>query len=324
MMARVSVIIAAYNMAEYLSAAIDSALAQELPDTEIIVLDDGSTDSTDKVVRAYGSRVRYHRQPNQGVAAAYNRLLELAEGEYVHFLDADDMLAPGALAHLADLLDNNPGAGLAYGAADVMDRDGRVFARRDVPRELARRVAVPSEVAFKHLLRGCHITTSTVMVRRSVLDVVQPFQAGAVPGEDWDMWLRIAAEFGIACTPETVCSYRVHGSSITSAYNTERVLRSHLFTLGRLFSPPNFRFAHHKGYAYACLDRTLSRVAARGRDRGGFAARFFASLRKSPRLAFERETIAVAWEGLKAMLPAAVVSAGRRVRRGLILKGSRA
>ena len=316
-MTKVTVAIATYNMANYLTAAIDSALAQDQDDIEIVVVDDGSTDDTREVVSRYGRKVRYAYQENAGVANTYNRALELAKGDYVHFLDADDVLTPSVLRRLAALLDESPSAGLAHGEALVMDAGGKVCGTRAAPASYDGRRVIPSAEAFKELLRGCHITTSALMLRKSVLGKVTPFRQKSVPGEDWDMWLRVSAEYDVAHLPISACYYRVHDSSITSAYTVERVVRSHLYTLDTIFGNPTFRYAHLRNYAYACLDRTIARVAARARERGRFVAELRKALVRQPSIALEGATVATLVEGLKAMVPTPVIEAGKRLRGGI-------
>ncbi len=317
-MPKVSVLISTYNRADYLKMALDSALMQDYPDFEIVILDDGSTDNTAEVVREYkDERIRYYWQPNQGVARTYNRLMELGEGEYFHHLDNDDVLIAGALTKLVALLDANPTAGLAYGEAPVIDAVGRVYSHRKAPARLAKMGLIPSKVAFKELLRGCHITTSTVMMRKSCLERIEPFQPEAVPGEDWDFWLRLAAEYDIVYCPEPIAYYRIHLNSITGAYNVEKVLESHEFTLRRIFADPTFRYNHLKNYAYACLERTLALVAARGRRRPAVASHLVRAIRRRPSMLFERDTAGVTYEGLKSLLPTNLVAVGRKMRRGL-------
>lgn len=98
-MPRVSVIIPTYNRREYVQEAIDSALAQTFTDYEIIVIDDGSTDGTSEALQArYGNRIHYEWQENQGESVARNRGIELARGEYIAFLDSDDLWHPEKLA----------------------------------------------------------------------------------------------------------------------------------------------------------------------------------------------------------------------------------
>lgn len=313
-MTKISVLIATYNMAGYLPQTLDSALAQDYPDFEVIVLDDGSTDNTIEVVRRYEGRIRYHYQRNAGAANAYNKLIEMADGDYLHHLDADDLLLPGALTRLAALLDANPNAGLAHGGALVIDSAGKVYGRRHVPAWMARMRVVPSKRAFKGLLRGCHITTSTVMLRCDALKTVAPFDQRAVPGEDWDLWMRVAANYDIAFEPRTVAHYRIHPASITSGSTVECVQQSHAFTLDGIFSDPDFRYARMKGYAYACLERTIALTAARTRNRRVCAARMLAAALKSPGIIFERESIGVGYEALKSIMPRGLIAMGRRVR----------
>ena len=316
-MTKVTVAIASYNMENYLPAAIDSALAQDHDDVEILVVDDGSTDDTREIVSRYERRVRYAYQENAGVTNAYNRALELAKGDYVHFLDADDILTPSTIGRLAALLDEKPTAGLAHGDALVMNAAGEVYGTRGAPASFHGRRLIPSAAAFKELLRGCHITTSALMLRKSVLDKVTPFRQKSVPGEDWDMWLRVAAEYDVAHLPISACYYRVHDSSVTSAYTVERVMRSHLYTLDTIFGNPTFRYAHLGDYAYACLDRTMARVAARARERRRFLGELRKALVRQPSIAFEGATLATVVDGLKAMVPVPVIRAARRLRGGI-------
>lgn len=319
-MTKITVAIATYNMAEYLPAAIESALEQNHRDIEVLVVDDGSADETRQVVKRYGRKVRYHRQENAGVANAYNKALKLARGDYVHFLDADDALTPDATDRLAGLLDDFPSAGLAYGDALVTDAAGQITGVRTAPASFSGRRLIPSEEAFKALLRGCHVATSAAMLRKSVLQRVAPFRQKAVPGEDWDMWLRVAAAYDVAHLPISACYYRVHGASITSAYTVERVTRSHLYTLDTIFGSPTFPYAHLRGYAYACLDRTMAGVAARARERRRFLGGLRDAVIRQPAIALEGATLATLAEGLKSMVPATVIRAGRRMRDGITTK----
>jgi glycosyltransferase involved in cell wall biosynthesis len=316
-MPKVSIITPAYNMARFLPEAIESALAQDYADKEIVILDDGSKDDTAEVVRRYGDSVQYHWQPNAGVANSYNRLVRLAAGEFIHVLDADDVLLPGAVSRLAGMLDAHPDAGIAYGEATVIDEHGTPYGRRSAPRWIAKAGLAPSRRAFRELLKGCHITNSTVMMRRSALEEVGEFQVESVPGEDWDMWLRIAVGHDLAYVAEPLCLYRTHGASITSGYTIEKVLRSHTYSLDRIFGAPDFPYRDMRGYAYACLYRTVAVVAARGRYRGEFARNFLKSLRLSPGVLRDKETASAAFEGAKTLLPKGFIAAGRSIRRGL-------
>src|SRR5215216_1764150 len=118
-MIKVSAIIPTYNSARYLTEAVDSVLAQTVEDVEVVVIDDGSTDETELLMRGYGSRVRYLRQQNGGVARARNRGIEESRGQYVAFLDADDVWVPNKLERQVAALEKGPGHRACYSAFTV-------------------------------------------------------------------------------------------------------------------------------------------------------------------------------------------------------------
>ena len=123
-MIRVSVIIPAYNGDRYISAAIDSVLAQTYGKYEIIVVDDGSTDNTSEVIKQYGDRVNYLSQSNQGVAASRNLGLAAARGEYIAFLDQDDVFLPHKLSTQVALLDRDSALGIVNSGWQIVDERG--------------------------------------------------------------------------------------------------------------------------------------------------------------------------------------------------------
>jgi hypothetical protein len=153
------------------------------------------------------------------------------------------------------------------------------------------------------------------MIRKSVVESVPGFRQDAVPGEDWDYWLRITSGHDVAVAPHPIANYRHHSTSITSRYTVDWVIDSHFRTLDRLFYEPDFRYKRMRNYAYACVERTIARVAARHRHRVEFAGYFADAVRRSPRLARERETFEVAVEGVKSLVPMPVISAGRSLKR---------
>ena len=113
-MKTVSVVMAAYNYAPYISEAIESVLAQTRPPLDVIVVDDGSTDATPEVLAAFGDRIRVLRQTNQGASAARNRGIEAARGEYIAFIDADDVWKPRKLELQMALFDADQLSSLAH------------------------------------------------------------------------------------------------------------------------------------------------------------------------------------------------------------------
>ena len=122
---KVSIIITCYNYAQYLPEAIDSALSQTYPSVEVILVNDGSTDDTDKVAKSYGKQIQYLRQDNHGVVAARNNGAALAKGKYVCFLDADDKLHPNFVQALVRGFDADGGIQLAYCDYELIGESGK-------------------------------------------------------------------------------------------------------------------------------------------------------------------------------------------------------
>jgi glycosyltransferase involved in cell wall biosynthesis len=205
---RVSVVIPSYNCAAWLPETVDSVLAQTYANTEVIVVDDGSTDDTRAVLRPYASRVRILSQPNRGVSAARNAGVIASTGALIAFLDADDVWMPTKVADQVAVLGRRPAMGVCFtnytefGDADVehgFQEGGDKLSR------LAREplgddaYLITSERLFEEFLAGgtqpCW--TSTVMVRRRCLDRVGLFDERYTrPSvEDMQLWLRLSKHF---------------------------------------------------------------------------------------------------------------------------------
>ncbi len=189
---RVSIVIPAYNAERWIARAIDSALGQDWPDVEVIVVNDGSTDNTERVCLSYGSGIRYFWQENRGVSAARNKGIELATGATIGFLDADDELLPHMVSTLMDALRRFPAAEVASGAFIHKTPEGVTR----LPPEGAvlgagRQVGVIEDF-FRVYARFPVVVIGTVLVRRSVFDAVGLFRTDLRLGEDPEMWSRIA------------------------------------------------------------------------------------------------------------------------------------
>jgi glycosyltransferase involved in cell wall biosynthesis len=195
-----SVVIPAYNCARWLGEAVESALGQGREGAEVIVVDDGSTDDTPSVLASFAGRARVLRQENAGVAAARNRGIEEAHGEWIAFLDADDRFRPGHLDRLDRAAREHSEAGLIYTDAMMVDEAGREIKSRRSPD--------PGPDPFTSLLLKNTVTTSAAAVRRECLDRVGMFYPGLKGPEDWDLWLRLAHGFPVAHVPEISVDYR--------------------------------------------------------------------------------------------------------------------
>lgn len=185
---RVSVVLPTYNRATLVGRAIDSALSQTAAELcEIIVVDDGSTDNTAEVVAAYGSRVRYLRQPNAGVSAARNAGIAASTGEFIAFLDSDDLWEPDKIERQLAALRRWPEAVLVGGRAADRFADGSVRLH-PLPRIT---LDEPMDL-FPALLQTNFLATLTVMVRRVALAGMELFPEDVQRFEDYHLWVRLA------------------------------------------------------------------------------------------------------------------------------------
>jgi glycosyltransferase involved in cell wall biosynthesis len=204
----ISVIIPTYNSAAYLAQAVDSVLAQSHKDLEALVIDDGSADDTEQVMRRYGLPVRYLRQANQGVAVARNRGIEESRARWIAFLDADDTWLPHKLERQMAALRESPGARACYSAFTVVSSDLDAIGVRRSPRE---------GTALEDLvLRGNVIgSICTVVCDRALFDRTGGFDPALSQCADWDMWLRLAVHTDFLYIDEPLVTYRQHGSNMS-------------------------------------------------------------------------------------------------------------
>lgn len=206
----VSIAMAAFNAEAYIVDSVASALRQSIQDLELIVVDDGSRDRTLSLLQeaaARDPRIRVLSQQNQGPAAARNLAILQSRGEFIAFLDADDLWASDKLAKQLPLF-QDPEVGMVY--SRVQDIDGSGNPTRGTEPWGFHRGRV-----LEALLEGNFICTSSVVVRRSVLEHhCLRFQVGRVC-EDWLLWCRIAARADMEFCSEPLVSYRVHGGGLS-------------------------------------------------------------------------------------------------------------
>jgi hypothetical protein len=152
------------------------------------------------------------------------------------------------------------------------------------------------------------------MIRRACLEELGGFRQEFVPGEDWELWLRIAARYGVVEVDRPVARRRLHGESLTAGFTVESVGASHDRILRALFSD-GLAGSRLESYAYAANDRTLAGVAAGLRQRGLFSSHLARALRRQPSLLLEAETWGTLADGAKTLLPQGVLATARRLRR---------
>jgi glycosyltransferase involved in cell wall biosynthesis len=176
---RVSTIIPTFNSAATLPAAIDSALAQDFREQEIIVVNDGSTDSTQAVLDSYGTHISVIQQENRGQPTARNKAIERAHGDYIAFLDADDIWLPGRLSKTVSALERNPAAALVFSDYVRIDQSGNLVQDRAVSASLAHPPSM-DEI----LTHWWPISPTTVTMPRSIWARCGGFHAEATGFED--------------------------------------------------------------------------------------------------------------------------------------------
>ncbi|MCC7359780.1 MAG: glycosyltransferase family 2 protein [Anaerolineales bacterium] len=225
-MPTVSVIMAAYNAAPYLAAAVNSVLAQTERAWELIVVDDGSTDDTPAVLARYSDDPRFSviAQANGGPAAARNRGLEAAQGTLIALLDADDVWRPGYLAAMRAALEADPQAVAAFAGWQYMDASGA---------PLPQVVIAQAEGLAEALSWRNPLVPSGAVIRRAALEQCGGFDPALRGVEDWDLWLRLAAVGGLVVVPQVLVFYRTHAENLSDQVdgmeaNQRALLAKHL------------------------------------------------------------------------------------------------
>ena len=186
-MPKVSVIIPTYNRARIVGEAIDSVLSQGYDDFELIVVDDGSTDGTEDLVASYLPRLSYLYQGHRGVSAARNRGIASARGEYISFLDSDDLWLKEKLSFQMRFIESHPECRICY--------TDEIWIRRGVRVNSMKKHRKYSGMIFEQCLPLCIVSPSSVVIARRLLDDVGIFDETLEVCEDYDLWLRIAARY---------------------------------------------------------------------------------------------------------------------------------
>ena len=213
---KVSIFIPNYNYARYLPQCLDSILAQTYPDFEIVIVDDGSTDSSLEVLmdyqRRFPEKIHCHWHPehaNKGVSATSNLAISKARGEYLAWTGADDVWYPEKLELQVDQLDHDSRLGMVYSYADFIDDEGRALPGRagvDVTRD-------PDPIG--RMLQFCHPPAMTTVIRRQCLEDVGTVDETLRACEDWDLWIRIFSRWRVGFIDRSLAQYRIHGRNLS-------------------------------------------------------------------------------------------------------------
>jgi glycosyltransferase involved in cell wall biosynthesis len=201
----VSIIIPAYNHADYLVEAIDSVLAQDYPNVELLVLDDGSTDNTREVLEGYAGRFYWETHKNMGEAATLNKGWRMSKGEILGRLSADDLLSQDAVSASVECLRKNPDAVLVYCDFDLIDECSRVIRKIQAPEfsyrdMVAKLITAPGPGAF---------------FPRSAFEKAGPWDESLTRIPDAEYWLRLGLYGRFVRIPRVLASFRMHENSVS-------------------------------------------------------------------------------------------------------------
>jgi GT2 family glycosyltransferase len=203
----ISVIIPVYNGEKTIKETINSVLSQTVFDFELIVINDGSQDRTLEVVSDIPDpRIKIFSYPNAGVAASRNRGLLHSCGQFIAFLDADDLWTSNKLEAQLKALQENPKAGVAYSWSNFINESNQLL-------QPGRRLTWDGDVYSKILVINFLEHGSNPLIRREALEAVGPFEESLPPADDWDMWIRLAAKYPFVLVTAPQILYRVSTSS---------------------------------------------------------------------------------------------------------------
>lgn len=206
----VTVVTPAYNQAEFLRDTIESVLRQDYPNIEHVVLDDGSTDDTPKILAEYGDRVRWETHTNMGQTATINKGWSMTSGEIITWLNSDDTFYGTAdVREAVELLMSRPDLGIIFGDSMFTEADGT---------ELGPTRPIV-DFTYEKMVRTCEnfISQPSAFIRREVIEKVGDLDPKYYYFMDWDLWIRAGIYFGIEHVDKIWSTYRLHAESKTVA-----------------------------------------------------------------------------------------------------------
>jgi glycosyltransferase involved in cell wall biosynthesis len=226
-MDKVSVIIPTYNCAKFIKRAIDSALSQTYQNIEIIVVDDGSTDNTGRIIEGYGSRIKYFYQDNSGLAKTRNRGLREASGKYLAFLDADDYWLPQKLELQLREFNDCPEIGLVHCAVQKIDEHG------NIQQFYYKNNYSTGNIFYPLLLRKTHIASSAVVFKQDCVKQLGYLDESMKQygGEDREFMLRICKKYSIRYIDNPLVMYTLRNDSLTCSRKTCNMIHGRHLTV---------------------------------------------------------------------------------------------
>ena len=269
---KISVIVPTFNYGSFIKEAIESVLDQTCPAAEIIVVDDGSTDDTGRVVEYFGERVRYLKQTNAGVSAARNAGIEVSSGDLIAFLDADDTWLPEKIEKQVARFVEDDQIGLVHcGLREFDNVTGETIAMYLEGGE----GWVAEELALREnpIISG---PGGSIIVKRRVFDDVGRFDTRLKVGEDWEFCLRVAMKFKVGFVREPLVNCRNHGNN--AHLDVKEMERSAMIAWKRAFDFNDEKMWKLRRRSYANLHKVLAGSYLHDRHYFGFVRHVFLSL----------------------------------------------
>jgi glycosyltransferase involved in cell wall biosynthesis len=231
----VSIIMPVYNGEKYIKQAIECVFDQSYQEWELIIVDDGSMDNTANIIGTFSDqRIHYLFQENRGEAAARNTGMGQMKGEYMAFIDADDLYFPNALEDMVSYLDEHPQHGSVFSDGYICDQHGK---------QLMRLTEIRPRIFTGNILNPLVITPSIVTVpvctmtrTSSVRKYEMRFDTeNNLIGTDWDFWIRLAVNESFGYLDKLTCKYRIHQTNITRVYGEEKRRKDYLYCRMKIF-----------------------------------------------------------------------------------------
>ena len=221
----VSVVIPVYNAEAFLEETLLSVINQTYPNIEIVAVDDGSKDGSIAILEKYKEHVRIIKQPNSGAATARNKGVQEARGEWIAFVDADDIWDLNKIEKQMKLSND-----YQWSYTDTVFVGGVNDGHRDS--DFTKKYLGD---VFENIVCSNFVSTSTVLINRDVFMEAGGFDTSIYSVEDWDLWIRVAAKYPLGYINEPLVKYRIHSSS--TSRSTRRTIPHHMNVISRTFSP---------------------------------------------------------------------------------------
>ncbi len=299
----ISVVVPVYNGEKTIKETIESILNQTLSDLELLIINDGSQDSTLEIISTIqDSRIQVFSYPNAGLAASRNRGIKHATTDYISFIDADDLWTPDKLELQFNALQENPQAAVAYSWTDYID-DSSQYLRR------GSHITANGDVYAKLLVIDFLENGSNALIRKQALIDVGSFDESLPAAEDWDIFLKLAANYPFVAVPAPQILYRLSSNSMSA--NVVRQEAACVKVLNRAFTEAPESLQHLKRYSFGNLYKYLTAKILEGypsQQRGWVASRLFWNcLRQDSSLLSARVTFKVLLKiAIMAVFPSAI------------------